>query len=237
MNTRSLILIGLLTGATALCLPRGASADDASTQPSGALAAPSAEVEKSINARADSIVKNLNLEDPAKSARVHDSITSYLLAIHQWHQQNDAHLKQLGKSGGNESDQIQAQRHAIHDAFITKLSADLSPEQMDTVKEKLTGGQMMATYHNYPEIVPNLTDAEKAKVLEVLKQAREEAMDSGSRNERIAIFKKYKGQINNYLNANGHNVAQDYKDWGKAQKAKQAAATQSATEPAGGAAN
>jgi hypothetical protein len=247
MKKTATIFLGILAGSAALFLAPGVKADDATTQASGALTksldagtqpAPlSAEVQKSIDARADSVVKNLNIDDSTKATRVHDSITTFLTAIHQWHQQNDARLKQLGKTGGEESDQIQAERHTIHDAFLAKLSADLTPDQIDTVKEKLTGGQMMATYRNYPEIVPDLTDQEKAKVLETLKQGREEAMDSGSRTERIAIFKKYKGQINNYLNANGHHVAQDYKDFGKTQKAKKSAATQATTEPSDGAAN
>jgi hypothetical protein len=224
MKKSIVVVLGVFAGAIPLCATVPAGAEDAATQPSEASAA----IESTAGARADSVVKNLNIDDPAKAARVHDAILNELVAIRQWHADNDARLKELGKNGGDELDQIQAKRHALHDAFEAKLSADLTPEQMDTVKEKLTGGQMMATYRNYPEIVPNLTDEEKAKVLEILKEGREEAMDAGSRKERIAIFKKYKGRVNIYLNANGHNVAQAYKDWGKAQKEKKEGAT---TEP------
>jgi hypothetical protein len=88
---------------------------------------------------------------------------------------------------------------------------------------------VFAALRNYPMIVPNLTDEEKAVVATMLEQARDEAIDSGSKTERIAIFKKFKGRINIYLNGHGHNVAQAYKDWGAAQKAKQAGA---ASQPA-----
>jgi Protein of unknown function (DUF3826) len=89
---------------------------------------------------------------------------------------------------------------------------------------------VFAALRNYPMIGSNLTEEEKAMVATMLEQARDEAIDSGSKTERIAIFKKYKGRINIYLNGHGHNVAQAYKDWGAAQKAKQAGA---ASQPAG----
>jgi hypothetical protein len=62
----------------------------------------------------------------------------------------------------------------------------------------------------------------------LLKAAREEAMDGGSAGEKSAIFQKYKEQINDYLNAHGHDVAQAYKDW----NAKQELATKTKEESA-----
>ncbi|MGH7993638.1 MAG: DUF3826 domain-containing protein, partial [Limisphaerales bacterium] len=57
-----------------------------------------------------------------------------------------------------------------------------------------------------------------------LKEGREEAMDAGSSKEKAVIIKKYKGKINIYLTAHGHDVGKAYKDWGARQKAKAAAA-------------
>jgi hypothetical protein len=50
---------------------------------------------------------------------------------------------------------------------------------------------------------PNLVEEHKQKILELLKQAREEAMDGGSADEKTAIFQKCKGKINNYLSKQG----------------------------------
>ena len=47
--------------------------------------------------------------------------------------------------------------------------------------------------------MPGLTDADKAKIMEMLKLAREEAIDGGSANEKSDIFQMYKNQINDYL--------------------------------------
>jgi hypothetical protein len=202
------------------CLTTSASA--ATSQPA---ATPDAAFAGSANARAESIIKGLNIDDAAKVDRAQAALSKFLIDIHEWHAANDQKLKELGKdpAGAAEVTKLHDQRHAIHDAAMTALSAELTPEQLDKVKEKLTGGQMTATVRNYPEIVPNLTDEDQAMIAKTLLEGREEAMDAANKNDRIAIFKKYKGRINNYLDAHGHNVKQAYTDWGAAQKKKTAA--------------
>src|SRR5436190_22485974 len=110
------------------------------------------------------------------------------------------------------------------------MAAELTPEQMDKVKDKMTYNKVQVTYDAYCEIVPNLTEPQKEKIFELLKEAREEAMDAGSAEEKSAIFKKYKGKINNYLSAQGIDVGKAYKDWGARQKAKQTTTTTQATD-------
>ena len=91
-------------------------------------------------------------------------------------------------------------------------------DEIEAVKDKMTYGKVRVTYNAYLDIVPNLTDVEKAKIIELLTQAREEAMDGGSEKEKSAIFKVYKNRVKAYLTANGHDVEQDYRDWGQRQK-------------------
>jgi hypothetical protein len=222
MTRLSIVLFASFIAGLSATLPAIAQDQAPATQPAGP--------ESSYDKRADSIVASLDLDDSAKAAHVHDTLVSQLQAIRAWHAANDASRKSLSTTHPSDAQadqlkQIQDSYQALHDHFITTLSADLSSEQIDKVKEKMTGGQMTATLRNYPDIVPNLTDEEKAMVQKLLEEARDEAIDSGSKNERIAIFKKYKGKINVYLDAHGHNVAQAYKDWGAAQKAKRNAAT------------
>jgi hypothetical protein len=221
MTRSSFVLLASLIASSSAALPALADDQAPATQPTAQ--------ESSYDKRADSIVASLDLDDSAKAAHVHDTLTSQFQAIRAWHTANDSLRKSLATTNPSNADQakqIHDSYQALHDNFITALSADLSADQIDKVKEKMTGGQMTATLRNYPEIVPNLTDDEKAMVQKLLEEARDEAIDSGSKNERIAIFKKYKGKINVYLDSHGHNVAQAYKDWGAAQKAKRNAATQ-----------
>lgn len=173
---------------------------------------------KALEIRTADILKILSLADTNKAAKVHDIIVAQYRALKGWHDENDAKLKATRDTNGIA--QIRTSLKPIHDGFLSKLSQYLTPEQVDQVKDKMTYGKVMVTYNAYVEIVPNLTDAEKARMLELLKQAREEAIDGGSADEKSAIFKKYKGKINIYLSANGHDVGKAYKDWGSRQKAR-----------------
>jgi hypothetical protein len=230
LNTQHSTLILLAT----FCLT--SAAIGASSQPA---AAPDAAFAESANGRAESIIKGLNIDDAAKTDRAQAALAKFLIDMHEWHATNDQNIKQLSKDPNSAAEvtKLQDQRHAIHDTAIQALSAELTPDQLDKVKEKLTGGQMTATVRNYPEIVPNLTDEDKAIIAKTLLEGREEAMDAANKNDRIAIFKKYKGRINNYLDAHGHNVKQAYTDWGAAQKKKAAGATSKPAAEEGGDAN
>jgi hypothetical protein len=119
----------------------------------------------------------------------------------------------------------------LHDRFIAKLSADLTPDEVETVKDKMTYGKVKFTYNAYCAIVPNLTDEEKARTLDLLKQARDEAMDGGSSNEKSAIFQKYKDQINAWLDGRGYDVARATKEWQAKQElaARQAGGSETST--------
>jgi hypothetical protein len=83
----------------------------------------------------------------------------------------------------------------------------------------MTYNKVKVTYDAYCSIIPGLKDADKAKILELLQVAREEAIDGGSAPEKSAIFQKYKDQINTYLNNGGYDVAKAYKDWEAKQQA------------------
>jgi hypothetical protein len=177
---------------------------------------------KAIQGRTTAILNALALSDTNKAARVHDIVIAQWRALRSWHDGNDAKLK-AARSDTNEVAQIQASLKKLHNEFIARLSEQLTPEQVETVKDKMTYGVVQATYNAYVEIVPNLTDTDKAKILELLKEGREEAMDAGSSHEKAIIIKKYKGKINIYLTAHGHDVGKAYKDWGARQREKAAA--------------
>jgi hypothetical protein len=66
-----------------------------------------------------------------------------------------------------------------------------------------------------------MTDVQKAKVLEFLVQAREEAMDDGSSSEKDATFGRYKGKINNYLSKEGYDLKKLGAEWQERIKAQQ----------------
>ena len=178
-----------------------------------------------IENRTADILKLLALEDPARSNRVHDVIVNQYRTLKA---RDEVLIAAFGKDNSQRAGLYQSISKPLHEQFLARLSAELTPEQVEKVKDKMTYGKVQFTHEGYCAIVPGLTDQDKAKILELLKAAREEAMDGGSAGEKSAIFQKYKEQINDYLNAHGHDVAQAYKDW----NAKQELATKTKEESA-----
>ena len=155
-----------------------------------------------IEGRTADILKILDLSDTNKAAKVHDIIMAQYRALNAWHNENDAKLK-AAKSDTNAVAQIRASLKVLHDDFLSKLEENLTPEQIEQVKDKMTYGKVQFTFAGYVAQYPNLSEANKEKILELLKEAREEAMDGGSAAEKTAVFQRYKGKINNYLSKQG----------------------------------
>jgi hypothetical protein len=157
---------------------------------------------KAIEGRTADILKVLDLSDADKKARVHDTIIAQYRALKAWHDDNDAKLK-ASRSDTNAVAQIHASLKSLHNAFLAKLAENLTPDQVEQVKDKMTYGKVQFTFAGYVSQYPTLSDENKQKILDMLKQAREEAMDGGSAAEKTAVFQRYKGRINNYLSKQG----------------------------------
>lgn len=185
-----------------------AARDKAATETNLPPAQAEANYTKAIEGRTADILKILALNDADKQAKVHDIILAQYRALNAWHNENDAKWKAVAKET-NAVAQIRASLKTIHDSFIAKLSENLTPEQVDQVKDKMTYGKVQFTYAGYMAAYPNLAEEHKKKIMELLKQAREEAMDGGSAEEKTAVFQKCKGRINNYLSKQG--IHQDKK--------------------------
>lgn len=178
-----------------------------------------ADYTRAIESRTAKILNALNLADTNKAARVHDIIIAQWRDLRAWHDTNDAELKRALKTNDpkNVTD-IHASLKSLHNRFLSQLSAILTPEQVNTVKDKMTYNKVQFTFKGYCAEYPSLTDAEKQKVLNFLLQAREEAMDAGSSEEKSAIFNEYKGKINNYLAKQGIHSEKWMKAHQEAQK-------------------
>ncbi|HEU5396104.1 MAG TPA: DUF3826 domain-containing protein [Verrucomicrobiae bacterium] len=162
-----------------------------------ATAASNAALEK----RVASIVDSLNLDDADKATRVREVLTADLKAV------RDAH------NAGLQPDP------SVHEKLIAGLQANLTPEQVDSVKDKLTANKLPLTLKVYHEILPNLKPADEAKIVAWLKEAREQSLDVKNIDEMTPIFKKYKTEIEHYLNAHGYDWAKSYKAYVDKQKA------------------
>jgi hypothetical protein len=106
----------------------------------------------------------------------------------------------------------------LHRYFVSRLAVELSPEQVDKVKDGMSYGVVQVTNNRYLELLPDLTDEQKREILAQLLEAREYAMDGGSSEEKHKIFGQYKGRINNYLSKAGYNLKQAERDLAERQK-------------------
>ncbi len=181
----------------------------------------------SIEGRTDEILKGLSLTNSAASNTVHDLLIAQYRVMRSRDDLINAKLEAIGKdiNYANRQIELEEQSRLLHDHFLASLAKVLTPGQIETVKDKMTYNKVKITYDAYNNIIPNLTQSDKTKIMDLLKVAREKAVDGGSATEKSEIFQQYKNQINDYLNANGHDVAKAYKDW----EAKQAMASNQAT--------
>jgi hypothetical protein len=172
---------------------------------------------KVINERADKIVDTLGIEDSDKSTRVRDLIAAYYRSLRDVHDERDAKIAETKQSPAGDKtvaeawvtvarDRANLKLIDVHRRFVARLAVELSPEQVEKVKDGLTYGVVQVTYQGYLELLPDLTDEQKREILANLVEARELAMDGGSSEEKHAIFGKYKGRINNYLSEQGYDL-------------------------------
>jgi len=198
MKNKLIALMVILLAVPARAANEKSSATDTNVTPEQI----EAKYTQAIEGRTADILKVLGLSDTNQAGRVHDLIMAQYRALKAWHDANDPGLK-AAKGDTNALAQIRSSLKSLHDGFIAKLSANLTPEQVEQVKDKMTYGKVQFTYAGYLAAYSDLTDPQKQKILELLKQAREEAMDGGSAEEKTAVFQKCKGKINNYLSSQG----------------------------------
>jgi hypothetical protein len=172
---------------------------------------------RTLNDRAAKIVATLGVADVAKSNRVHGIVVRQYCDLAVIHEERDVQIKAAKEKAGADkaaaSAAVQVVRDAtkpkldkLHGEFLGRLSAELSPEQVDKVKDGMTYGVLPLTYGVYLKMYPDLTVEQKAQIKTWLTEARELAMDGSTADEKHAVFGKYKGKINNYLSKAGYDA-------------------------------
>jgi len=185
-----------------------------------------------INKRAEKIVDVLGITDSAKFKRVQAIIVDQYTSLSAIHDTRNAQVKDIKAQAGDDKAKAASQTAAIdsdvdiqlnklHVSYLSKLGAELNPQQVDEVKDAMTYKVLPLTYNAYLDELPNLTDAQKVQIKNWLTEAREKAMDAESSEKKHAWFGKYKGRINNYLSAQGYDMKKAGEEWQKRIKEKQ----------------
>ena len=177
---------------------------------------------KVVMERAAKIVAKLDIDDTGKAERVRDIIAYQycdLCSIHETRDKavevagsakQDAKLTEAGIQAAK--DAADAAIYRLHASYLARLSVELSPEQVDGVKDGMTYGVAKGTYDVYLKMCPDLAEEQKKRIKSWLIEARELAMDKGSSKEKHGVFGQYKGKINNYLSAAGYNLKEAEKN-------------------------
>lgn len=168
-----------------------------------------------IKGRAQKIVDGLQLTDAQKAENVRNIIANRYFLL------NDIYAKYDKKT---QEDALYAELYKHHFELASALALYLNEEQIDAVKDGMTYGRLKRDYNAQLEMIPTLTDEEKAQILVWLKEAREYAMDAADSKGKHFWFDKYRGRTNNWLSSRGYDLKKEREAWQKRideQKAKQ----------------
>jgi len=200
---RSLMTFGLATMLVG-CITAAAGAVDDATR-------------KQAEQKAERIVDGLKLADADKRAKVKGIAVEWLGAMLTWHKEHDPQLAKLwsewnkaravvpkdefpGEVIAHRIDEVYASLKPAYAEFIQRLSAELSPEQVDALKENWSRSPgMMRTYNAYLEIAPDLTEKDKEVIKARMLLAREAAMLTDADKEIVSIFKMHKVKIEQFI--------------------------------------
>lgn len=172
------------------------------------------EYTKVLIKRVAHFLDDLKLDDSIKYERVRDLVVRQYQGINWQEEETTKQVAALRAQPELEKtlmntkiDVVKSQSEVeifrLHSHFIAQLQTELTPEQVDMVKDGMTYGVLKRTYTGYINLLPQLTEAQKRYLMANLLEARELAMDKGSSDEKHATFGKYKGRINNYLSQQG----------------------------------
>lgn len=178
---------------------------------------------KTITDRSVKIVNTLSIKDSLVYNKVVAQLVSQYSGLNKIQEDHKAAVAKIKQETASEAavaarlkttDEVKAaDLQILHQSFIGGLQQLLSPEQVDLVKDGMTYRVFPITFAAYQDMIPTLSEAQKTKIYEWLKEAREIAMDAESSDKKHAVFGKYKGRINNYLSAEGYDLKKATEEW------------------------
>jgi uncharacterized protein DUF3826 len=178
-----------------------------------------------ITERAGKITATLGITDSTLFFHIRTLIADQYRALNAIYADRDLRLaaiksrqpapdkQTMDSSRSSMETELAAKLRQLHDAYLGRLGKELSPQQVDKVKDGMTYNVLEVTYRAYQEELPDLTAKQKATILADLTEAREFAMDAESSEKKHQWFGKYKGRINNYLSGEGIDMKKAGEEW------------------------
>lgn len=180
-----------------------------------------AAADESVLKKSQEIIAALDLTDEKAANLATTAVYNHRRAVRDWHNTHPyTIIPEVDQATGRKLSKVEREMMAdksipesVHARLLKDLNRVLTPEQVEQVFDGYTVGKVAFTMKGYYAIVPDLTD-EEARVIEgYLKQAREEALECKSMKAISQVFEVYKSKCEQYLNSNGRNWRQLFKDY------------------------
>lgn len=188
------------------------------------------EYTKVLTQRAEKIVNTLDIKDKTVYDAVTQVIVTQYKGLGELHDKLDADIKNAKQNIADKTakenaikaldTELNSNLYNLHCTYIGALSAYLTNDQIERVKDGMTYGVVQVTYTSYLDMIPSLKPEEKRQLYAWLVEAREHAMSAASSKEKHEWFGKYKGRFNNYLSKQGYDIQKERKAWEERIKAK-----------------
>lgn len=171
-------------------------------------------------------IGGLGLSSAEDAARLIESTTDYLTALDAILVERAATLQRLAPTTGRADGASVTRAYVVardkfvplKRAYVAELNATLVPYQVERVKDGLTGDALPKFYAMYCEMIPGLRAEERAHVMGLLVEMRENAMTAVEAGAQEQWQDKYRGKINNYIVAQGHDFKTLSKAWDAARR-------------------
>ncbi|SCD21509.1 hypothetical protein PSM36_2713 [Proteiniphilum saccharofermentans] len=179
-----------------------------------------------LSNRSDKILDQyVRLPEGEIKEKVRDLMVKQYWDLNKIHDRKDRKIEELKQSGlpdekfGKEKSKLENKAEKklqkLQKKYLRNLSKYLNKQQIDGVKDGMTLGAFDHNYRGFTELIPSLKQDEKEYVYNQLVEARDKAMNMGSSEDKQAVFRQYKGKINNYLSQQGYDLDQERIEWNK----------------------
>lgn len=173
--------------------------------------------DKNINneTRSHQLVNQLGIADIAKRQQVHRVLNDHLNALRLIFDERKKAMDDAEKNATKELADSRARAawdaaggklNKLYAAFLGKLSILLTLNETEKLKDLMTEGGLQREYHHYLALLPHLSEQQKIQVAAYLREARENAMNAATAQNRVEWFIKFRGRANNYLAAAGYDL-------------------------------